>query len=381
MTIDQLDKLLSEWKAHIDTAALNVVELHNLPSYELFVASVGSPQAKLSGATEVHLGPAIFSAEEFVREFGYLSDTIQRAVALRDQFTMRHRFTGLDQKIDEIERILLGPSIAIPSGGSITPRQLLAQMNLAYRTAYDSLAEVDRVWQRLDQKLADVARFLQAHSSEPYLAPLRRDVEKLRARVISDPLGASADFDREIQPLFDKNRAAMEALVRQRASVRQDMLSAHELLAQLEEARTVAEVIYSEYKLTISGEAPPTPALPRERLAELAGWLGRLEAKLSEGQLDAVCIGLANWTAHVTELIAVEERTCRENQAPLAMRRELRGRLSALKAKASARGLAEDPQLCALAQRARTLLHVRPTPLHDAAALVAQFASRLNGQL
>ena len=381
MTLEKLDQLLAEWKSIMDTAARNLVELHNLPSYEILVGSSGgSPRMKLAGPTEAHLGPAIFAAEAFLREFGLLSDTIQRAVEQRQQITRMDLFGGLDQKIAGIERILTKASIPMPGNAAITPRQLLAQMNQAFRIAQDSLLEVDRVWKQLDAKLAAAAAFLNAHSTEASTVPLRRQIEALRARVITDPMGANTDFDRDIQPVLTETQRAMAALIGQRASVHQDVARGRELLRKLAELRQEADVLCAECKAKITGHALPTPPLAWERVTALADWLARLEAKLAEGLIDPVCIGLANWTSHVNDLIAVEERACHENLAPLELRRELRGRLSALKAKANARGLSEDPRLAEIAERATSLLHVRPTPLRDAVILVSQFESRLNAR-
>lgn len=379
MTLEKLDALLAEWKSIMDTAARNLVELHNLPSYEILVGSSGgSPRLKLAGATEAHLGPAIFAAEAFLREFGLLSDAIQRAVEQRQQITRMDRFGGLDQKITAIERILTKPSIPMPGNTLIAPRQLLAQMNQAFRIAHDSLFEVDRIWKQLDAKLAHAAEFLKAHTDEPSIHPLRQQVDLLRARVITDPIGANEEFDRDIQPLLAQTEQAMATLLSQRANIRQDVANGREQLRKLAELRQQADVLHAECKEKITGHTLPTPPLPWDRITALADWLTRLEGKLAEGLIDPVCVGFAHWTSHVNELIAVEERACHENLAPLELRRELRGRLSALKAKASARGLSEDPRLTELAQKATSLLHVRPTSLKDAVTLVSQFESSLN---
>ncbi len=381
MTLDKLDRLLAEWKSIMDSAAQDLVELHNLPSYELLVGGTGgAARVKLAGATEAYLGPAIFAAEAFLREFGLLSDCIQRATELRQQITRMDRFGGLEQKLADIERVLTKPSIAVSGGAAISPRQLLAQMNQAFRTSYDSMLEVDRIWKRLDGKLASAAAFLNAHAAEPSTVSVRQQIESLRARVINDPIGANQDFDREIQPLLSQTQSAMEALVDQRANIHQNFARARELLRHLVDVRQAAEDSCLECKEKITAHALPTPPLPWDRITALSEWLTRLEAKLAEGAIDPVCVGLSHWTGHVRELIAVEERACQENQAPLELRRELRGRLSALKAKATARGLAEDPRLRDLEQRASNLLHLRPTPLRDAVLLVSQFESRLNAR-
>ena len=365
----------------MDEAARNLVELHNLPSYELLVGgSGGTDRLKLTGATEKHMGPAIFAAEAFMREFGLLSDTIQRANEQRQQITRFDRFGALDQKVAGIERLLTKASITVSGNATITPRQLLAQMNQAFRIAHDSLAEVDRIWKQLDAKLAAAFAFLKAHEGESSTASLRQQIDALRTRVITDPMGANDDFDSDIQPLLDHTQRAMETLVDQRVNIHLNMQRSRKLLQKLAELRQEADALCTECKAKITGHSLPTPALPWDRVTALADWLTRLEFKLAEGLLDPVCVGLAHWTSHITEMIAVEERACHENLAPLELRRELRGRLSALKAKASARGLSEDPRLTDIAQRATSLLHERPTQLRDAVNLVSQFESRLNGR-
>jgi hypothetical protein len=65
------------------------------------------------------------------------------------------------------------------------------------------------------------------------------------------------------------------------------------------------------------------------------------------------------------------------NEALLRERRDLRGLLDALRAKAQACGRSEDAQLAALGQEAWQLLQGRPTPLARAQELVAEYEARL----
>jgi hypothetical protein len=94
----------------------------------------------------------------------------------------------------------------------------------------------------------------------------------------------------------------------------------------------------------------------------LSQWLTRLDNTLAENILNSVRISLENWIARVKEYIAKEERAYAVNKAPLELRAELRGRLDALKAKALARGEAENATLSQLAEDAKRLLYTRPTP-------------------
>lgn len=379
--------MLAEWKSIVDSAAQTLIELHNIPSYEFLMGASGSPKVRLTGVTEARVGPAMQALEKSLRDFGLLSDTIQRAVGMRQQIS---RFPGWssEQKIQEIERLLMNPSIAngngsakpANQGGLISPRQLLAQMNDGFRVARDSLQEVDRIWKQLDAKLASAAAFLRENQVEPAVEALRKQVDGLRSRVINDPIGADIDFDRDVQPVLTRVRTAMESLVKQRANVRENLQRGRDLLRRLVEIRHEAEESFAECKEKITAHTPPTPPLPPDRIAALYEWLTRLEAKLAEGQVDPVCVGLENWMGHVTELITVEERACLENRTPLELRRELRGRLTALRAKAHARGFSEDQKMTQIAERANLLLHSRPTPMKEVSGLVTLYESRLNGR-
>ena len=61
----------------------------------------------------------------------------------------------------------------------------------------------------------------------------------------------------------------------------------------------------------------------------------------------------------------------------LDQRRDLRGLLGALNAKAMANGRAEDPALAELEREANKLLAQRPTPLEPLRRVVADYQERL----
>ena len=80
--------------------------------------------------------------------------------------------------------------------------------------------------------------------------------------------------------------------------------------------------------------------------------------------------------------LAAARAALASNQAPLEKRAELRGCLASLRVKAqayAARGIA--PALGAVADQADRLLASRPTPLEEAARLVADYETRLAGMI
>jgi hypothetical protein len=108
--------------------------------------------------------------------------------------------------------------------------------------------------------------------------------------------------------------------------------------------------------------------------------LVQLERRAEAGAVDPVCMELDGCVQEIRRLMQVSEEARERNNAPLELRRELRGRLTALRAKAHARGAAEDSRLVDLAQRAMTALYAKPTPIDEASRLVQQYEARLNGR-
>ena len=168
----------------------------------------------------------------------------------------------------------------------------MTQMKARFDFAESALLQIDRAWKQLDAKLADAAAFLNAHGSELATGNLRQRTDALRTRVIADPFGSNAEFDRDIQPELNRVRHAVETLVSQRANVQRNLERARGMLRQLTDIRIRAAESYMECRQKITGFAAATPPLPAERIKAIAGWLARLETRLAEGTVDPVCVGL-----------------------------------------------------------------------------------------
>ncbi|HEY9612888.1 hypothetical protein [Allocoleopsis sp.] len=403
MNLEQIDQLLADWKTKIDLVSQNLIDLHGLPSYQRLVGVSGFPKIKLTGVTQARVTPALEAMSNLFQHFDLLVTTLSQAVERRKQVP---RFLGSEQKIREIEDILTGASIqlavvqiplaqrgllsAATSAKAIAPNDLLAAMTNAFEVARDAVLAVDQAWLRLDATLANaeaeiislqnLAKSLGQDASNE-LAIARHKIATLRTSLESDPLGASADFEREIKTPIARVKATLNQLVQQQNQIRDNLETAHKLLKQLVELNRQAAERFAESKEKVVDHSTLQTPLPWEQIEALSQWLKRLETKFTEGLLTPVRVGLENWTAKVKQYIAAEERAYTANRAPLDTRQELRGRLDALKAKALARGLAEDTTLTELAQKAKQLLYTRPTPLDKAAELVSQYEKRLNSRV
>jgi hypothetical protein len=119
------------------------------------------------------------------------------------------------------------------------------------------------------------------------------------------------------------------------------------------------------------GADPLTAGEPRR----LAGELTALDALAAADQWRPLAARLPAWSARVhaaTDLAAATRDRCR---ALLAQRDELRGRLGAYRAKAQAYGLAEDAELCRLAELAQGTLYTAPCDLTAAGQQVTAYAA------
>ncbi len=402
MTLEEIDQLLADWRKKLDLVSRNLIDLHGLSAYQRLSGVSGFPKTKLTGLTQARVTPAIEAMNDLLQHFDLLSQTVEQATKLRSSVPW---FLVSEQKVQEIEQILTGPSIQLPAvqtplaqrgllcaaetASAIAPEKLLMVMTNAFEVARDAVLAVDEAWSRLEPKListeAEIISLQKLADSLNIgalseLSVASQKIASLHESIESDPLGVSADFDREIQPLISQVKTTLEQLVKQQTQIRKNLEIGHELLKQLVELHRQAEAAFAESREKVGDHPGVQSPLDPETINALSQWLNRLETKFTEGLLNPVRVGLDNWMAKAREYIAAEEKACVANNAPLKLRQELRGRLDALQAKALARGLVEDAVLTELAEQAKQLLYTRPTPLQKAADLVSQYEKRLNSQ-
>jgi hypothetical protein len=380
MTIEQIDALLSQWKSRSESAASSLFELRGMPTYEILTGGHDGKRLRLTGLTERRTGPAVALLEQAWRDYGVLSNTIQAALALRQQMP---RFSLSQQKMRDIEILLTGPSATVAeTGETLTLPQLFDRMNQAFTVGRAGVLEADAAWKRLDEKMNSAISFLKSRTSENAagIGQVRHAVEALRPKVISDPLGAALEFDTRIEPVFNEAKARIEKLETQRRNLPNDLVHTRKLLGDLAALCDENVALLAECRDKISGYAIAEQPVPKQRITDLAGTLVQLERRARAGAIDPVCMDLESCGAEIRRLIQASEEARARNYAPLELRRELRGRLNALRAKAHARGAAEDSALVDLAQKATAALYEKPTPIEEASRLVRQFEARLNGR-
>jgi hypothetical protein len=398
---DEIDQLLADWKHKIQVVSQNLLELQELPTYQRLCGTPGYPKVDLTGITAIRVTPALEAMNDLFQYFDLLVQVVEKASKLRQQLP---RFLASEQKVDEIKQLLTKASIELPSvhtplaqrellsathiANAIAPAELLQVMIHAFSVARDAVLAVDAAWTNLDNILANAES--QIYSWQNLAASLDQNIlnelvqsqnaiASLRQRVEQDPLGVSAEVEKQIQPMLVKVNSIVEQALKQQSQIREKFAIAHDLLEKLTTIHSSAVATFAESQEKIVDYLIQQPPLTAGELAALSQWLTRLETKLAEGLVNPVMFGLDNWMNKAQEYIVSEQQAYTANSTLLDSRRELRGRLDALTAKALAKGWIEDGKLSNLAEQAKQLLYTRPTALDKAAELVSQYEKRLNG--
>ena len=399
MSSEQLDQLLTDWTTRLDLASQNILALQELFTYQRLAGEAGLSKASLTGTTDRQVAAALDAMNQVFQHFDLLRGTIAQALALRKQIP---RFLASEEKFKAIESLLTGPSIQLPviqvplaqrsllstteTVCTISPDDLLAMMTRGFEVARDTILAVDTAWSTLEPALAQVETEIQTlqHRANtlggvdcPALTLLQQAIVPLRDRIMTDPLGVHQDFDQHIRPLIQQAQDNLGHIAEQYDRVQTGLAAAHRLFQELLQCHQQVSVIYREGLEKLVDHTQLCPPLPEEQLEALEQWLTRLDTRFRQGLIQPIPVGLERWTDQAQAAIVLTQTALAQNRQPLDTRLELRGRLEALKAKALAKGRAEDPQLSALATQIQQILYTRPTNLAQAIALVGAYEQQL----
>ncbi len=395
-TLEQIDASLSAWQLNIAQATDNILALYDTEPYKR-LELVG---ARLAGYTQHRVGPALDAMRELFDQIGKLNDVVNHALAVRKSI---NRFLPSERALREIDELLNGPSIQLPpvhtplaqrsllsasdSVRATTPTELLQAMVAAFEEARDAVCAVGDAWEQLDNRLAPAEADLTSltglaqqldQASLASLQELQSRVRALRDRVETDPLGASADFTGDIQPLVARARADVETLRAERDRLKKAQSDAAAVLDQLRTLHAASQSLLAECAQKVASSSGPTACLNDAQISQMADWLATLQSTASSPRWRAALVGLDRWNQTAAEYLRAEQAAQTANRALLDLRAEYRGRLSALKIKAQARGVAEDFLLTATARELDAVLGACPVPLDEAAAKLGSYELQLN---
>jgi hypothetical protein len=400
VSLETIDQLLTDWRAKLDAASQNLLDLQGFATYQRLAGEAGFPPAQLVGQTAAQVEPAIAAMNSLFQHFELLAQTLNQAQSLRQAIGGKR---GQDEKIAEVVRLLNSNSIQLPlieiplaqrsllsssqDADRVKPIELMQAMVKSFEAARDVVLAVDRAWTQLEPKLVKSFNQIQAIQSEgttlgigilPELDEAERALTLLHDRVASDPLGVQDEFEVAIVPLIDRAQSRLDQVIQQRQQIVAGIAQAEVALQQLQVQHQQALKQYQAATDRVTGIALPSP-LAAETLDALSEWQQVLARKLAEGIIGPLAVGLQNWQMKFDAAQSVTTGAIAVATEAIDQRQELRGRLSALQAKAQARQHIEDPQLVEWATQSQQILFSRPSHLGQANELLIQYERRLNG--
>ncbi|MEU2423284.1 hypothetical protein ABZ619_20055 [Streptomyces sp. NPDC007851] len=406
MDRDEVDRALARLGAEHEAIETSLLALQDHAGRRLLEG------AELTGTTRERWTTAEASISLLWAYFDAYSDALRNAREIR----ARRRWSSREDLV-ELTELLRGESVTVAGSATATANAptllsaagrlserfslaaLVDRMNELYATSLDMVVTADAVWSALPARIDLLAAELQrtrklAHSVgvRPGEHPAGDDLEritriltKLRADVVSDPLGfwvpaqgSSAPgggrpdttvYDREARALEEVRREIDAVLtVRQDAEAR--LLKLRDVLSRadrtLAEARTARGEVLAKIAATEVPVVSGPPTALQERLATAAEYRRQAQWHRLSPLLESL-----EQQADDELLRARESLTA--VTAPLAVRAELRGRLDAYKAKVARHGLAEDPLLIERYDAARRMLWSAPCDLRVAEQAVLRY--------
>lgn len=369
------EAVLERHESALTSIRTGLLDIESSPSYLMLVGDeVGlETQAKAGSAAEgaADLWTLINAADgalAHVREYVTTNGTARR-----------HR--------DEVARLLTDRWVSYEgSNRPVSIPDLVHDLRSRFDAIQRWVTEINDLWlsvlPRIDAARATLDR-LQAEVDaldvpEPLIGRARALADDLERRLVEDPLGVVPGDGPQLD---EQVAAAADQVASMRAghdNLEADLGGTEQLLAALRVLRARAEAAASESEAKVAG-ADGLVRVPATTVLDGPGGLAeRLDAVFHEranwAQRRALLDG---WLTTARKLERQLERAEERNRRPLEIRDDLRGRLRAYQAKMAAVGRAEDMELAAVVDRARTELYRAPADLDAATAAIDELARRL----
>ena len=385
-SLSEIDADLSSWMEIVARMGKSIEGLTQDPTYLRLKAQ--SRIGALLGATKERAEATVSAAEQLWTLYLTLDKLLLEASELRRSSNP----FGREDRLEKIDTILTGKTADLPaqpvglaqmslagiSDRRASFREVFTAMDAGFNYARDTVIAASKGWSHaLDLScLRDKISAIKAEAGELGCPcpPLLEDASKLldttTSEIENDPIGA-VDAAEEVSSMISKAGDALASARRDFADARAFLASAEARLSDLIARYAHATGLRSDRMAKIS-EPMPAVVLPADPVDELRTWLTTLTQTVTDGRPRAALVGAKSWTARADRALDDINSVVNEDQALLDLRLDLRGRFSALTAKAEFRKAQGQltPEIATLFGQARELLFGGPTPMPEAVALM-----------
>lgn len=361
MTLEELDKKLASWKTDLEAISTNLNALEDGAGFKTAKAT------ELAGETKTKCAENFATLEKLWEYLKLIRDVIELAAEKRQNMPM---LIGRGQAIDEIEKLLTGNSITLPSTAvPMHERGLLADAERAHHSTPDKMkAAMVEAFASVRDFFANLrTRWIElgTTASESYA-----ELDKLRGRVnaigkpqpaeITDLEHRLAAFDRnragnplslmpkkfdtEIKGYFTKARVVIQKMEHERESLGDDLKRAYQRLEEVRGVRvTTLEAAKRAGELFLEKDITQPP-----KTKELVDSLDVIKVALAAKKYAEVDSGLTAWHLEANRMEALFKSLTASLNGMVNKVANLKGRMEAAKRERQAnadKGLANDKAL------------------------------------
>jgi hypothetical protein len=390
-----------------DDAARQIADLtaaHDRIATAMYTVDTHPAWAKLdggvlSGRTQTVTAALRPQVQALWAYFGALGDRLEQARAL----LAGRRLGALPA---ELTTLLSGPAVGLDAAGlpvdeTTAPVSRVGLSQLAARSEQQAAAVLAQLSDVDTSASAIAARYVEASAAVEAVArraeqlgeadvaaPLRAAAAEVERLDVADPLTAapgghlSPNTERRLAGLADavaRARNQLDEVAGAREAYAQRRAALDAAVDDVTAAETAVVQAYARAAEKIAdpglGDPPATAAGLRARLVALDELHRRADGDASQWRRLATDLSIVETAVQLARTGAVERKGLADGL--IARRDELRGRLEAYRAKATARGRAEDERLAGLFARAHDLLFTAPCDLRAATRAVHAYQSGL----
>jgi len=387
----EIDLRLQRYTAAEHRIGANLQELEQHSVYQLLSTGV------LTGKTAAALGSVTDADPNLWQLYTLLGSSLDVVRRLRGT---DNRVSGNEQR--ELTQRLTTASVLITSedvplgergltGASIreehiTIEALIERMSSLYEPVRDVITHAETALRGLLPRLNSAEATMKRLRSDAVglgvdtveLDRIDETIARIRDLSLTDPLSIPTDarsaFDHAIHEAtatIARARSSHDELATDIAGATELLDECRDLLARATQSREEAEAKIAQ---PIGLRTPPSP----EAIDGPQGLAARLEPIVASTQPWQIVRRLLDeWSRPASRLRDQLHRVAEANAIPLEKRDELRGRLSAFRAKMAATGFSEDLVLRDISAEAHNELFTSPTDLTRAEKLVTEFGARL----
>jgi hypothetical protein len=365
----QVDARVAALRAVTDEVAARLIELESDTTVKLVV------QPGLTGASGERAKAMQASMERLWASLPLASDHLTTVE------TERAKERRADRAL--LTRLLTAPLVGTPK---VSIEHLVQSFRVDLDIVDSTVRDIGDRWHTLLPAIDSARSTLAAITSDlgelAEVTAAMRTLTHVESTLGSDPLAVPLDGAGSLTAQVASAQAAANRLRDQRDGVRDMLVLAERDLQRLDDLVRAGANAHDAARTKVLAPELLEP-LDASTLIDsgdraLRPWLERLQRRPGR-EWQATIKGLAAWRAVCDGALSSADTIKRANEAPLAQRNELRGRLDAMAAKAASRGAAERNGASEALAAARDLLFAAPCDLRAAEQAVDHYIDLVEG--